>query len=366
MNWLLLALLLTVEQGYGPYARPLNGGDAAVAPARGGALLAWSEENRIRTGWLDSRGQLASEVHTLPVQTSRSSAIAPAAASDGNLFFVAWVEIESGLQRTMGVIVARDGAPLGEPRQYGKALAIASNDFTMHLVWDGNAYRLWGGGKVSTIDRAGNVLAAVDLAQMPSGADASNGVDATSSSRVALLHCGFSWCTWDSRVTWTIGAKSDYLQLQQVSGPVTVPSTTQAVRALPLPPTVVADARERFIIAWPAREGIRYLIPGEGSNSVSASPDTSTRPGLACDDTRCVIAYSQSGDVQAFAFEIDRLFGAELLTIAATERTERTPQVHALGNQRFLVLYRSDSVDGARMRWRILTFGTQRQRGIRR
>jgi hypothetical protein len=166
-------------------------------------------------------------------------------------------------------------------------------------------------------------------------------------------------------VTWTIGSTSGILQRQLVTGPPSHPSTAQEVRGLYLPSTSIAAAREQFAIAWTAREGIRYFIPGDGSNTVSASPEISTRPGIACSATQCVIAYAQRGDVHAFAFEIDQLFGPDLMTIAASERTERVPQVHVLGNERFLVLYRSDGSDGARMNWRILDFGTQRRRGLR-
>ncbi len=360
---LLFALLLAVspvEQSYGPYARPMNGGDAAVAPARGGALLAWSEAGRIRVALLDTRGRIASEIHTLPATSARVNAVAPAAASDGDSYFVAWLELESGLERPMGVRVARDGSPVGTPRPYGRALTIASNDFGLRLVWDGAAYRLWASQQLLTIDRNGNVLAST-AAELPSGAAASNGVLATSSARIAFVGCGFSWCTYSSHVTWTVGSRSESLQIGFASG-----SPTQRPHlALTAPPTTVAAAGDRFVVAWPVPAGIRYLLTGDGMNLVSAMPDTSVRPGIACDDTRCVVAYAQSNDVHAFAFPIDRLTGPELMTIAATERTERAPQVHVLGEGRFLVTYRSDGTDGARLNARLVTFGTPKRRAAR-
>jgi hypothetical protein len=88
------------------------------------------------------------------------------------------------------------------------------------------------------------------------------------------------------------------------------------------------------------------------------------RPGLACDDAQCVVAYGQSNDVHAFAFPVDRLTGPQLTTIAATERVERAPQVHNLGPGRFLVTYRSDGVDGARLNARLVTFGAPRRRAV--
>jgi hypothetical protein len=359
---LLLALLLALEQSYGPYTRPVNGGDAAVAVAavRGRALLTWSEENRIRTGMLDPLGRLSAEIQTLPAPTGRSVAVAPTAASDGAAFFVAWIELEAGLQRTMGMLVAADGMPAGEPRQYGKATAIASNNFVVRIVWDGAAYWLWTGDKVFTLDRGGNVLA-TENAAMPSGVAAADGVVATSSSRIALQRCGFSWCSWESLVTWTRGKKSDSLQIDTLSGPY----NTNIRSRLPTPPTAIAPVRDRFLLAWPVDGIVYFFIPGDGGSRVSASADDSVRPGLACDDTQCVIAYGRSKDVHAFTFPIDRFFGPELLTIAATERNERAPQVYTLGEGRFLVLYRSDGVDGARLNWRILRPDPPRRRAMR-
>ncbi len=356
-----MALLLALLLSYGPYARPVNGGDAAVAAVRGGALVAWSEANRIHVSLLDAHARLSPDIHLLPATAARAVAVAPAAASDGASYLVAWIELESGLQRTMGMLVARDGSPIGTPRQYGKALTIASNDFAVRLVWDGAAYRLWGGGKALTVDRNGEVLTSADAAVVPSGVAASNGVVATSSARATLLGCGFLWCSVASWVTWTTGAKTDSVQVGYWTGPAVTPSRSE----LPLPPSVVAAARDRFVVAWPAPEGLRYLVTGDGTNLVAASPDLSVRPGLACDDTQCVLAYAQSNDVHAFAFPIDRLTGPELLTIAATERVERAPQVHVLGDGRFLVIYRGDGPDGTRLNWRVVTFNPARRRAVR-
>ena len=116
----------------------------------------------------------------------------------------------------------------------------------------------------------------------------------------------------------------------------------------------MAAANDRFAIAWATPGGVSYLMTGGGTNRVSASPETSVRPGLACDGARCVIVYAQSGDVHAFAFPIDRLTGPELSTIATSERVEHAPQVHTLGNGRFLVTYRSDGFGGSHLKWRVV------------
>jgi hypothetical protein len=359
MSLLLAAVLVFAEQSYGPYARSANGGDAAAAASRSGALLAWSESARIRVAPLDSRGRLSPHVRMLPSRTARSVAVAPAVASDGDAYLVAWVEHEGGLQRAMAMRVDRHGIPVGTPRQYGRALIVSSNDFAVRLVWDGASYHLWGGGKVSKVDANGDVLAATDLAEVPRGVAAANGVVGTSSSRISLIGCGFSWCSSESRVIWTIGGKSDSIRVGTATGPAT------QTRYLPLPPTNLAPAGEGFVVTWPDRGGIRHHATRDGTNNLHADPDPSVRPGIACDDTDCVIAFGQSNDVHAFAVPIDRLSSAQLVTVAATERVERAPQVHKLGAGTFLVFYPSDGADGARLAWRILRTDPPRRRAVR-
>ena len=356
---LLLALTLVLsEQSYGPYARPVNGGDVAVAPARGGALLAWSEAGRIHTGVLDTHARLGEGVHTFPATSERAIAVAPAAASNGTSFLVAWLELGPGGERVTAMLAGIDGAPAGTLLHYGPAVPVASNQFTLRVLWDGAAYRLWASGKMFTIGSDGNVLASADVSPQPHGVAARNRVLGTSTWRTTTS-CWFGGCSRRDDLAWTVGATSGSLAVATTAGPV------GRVPAPVLSPSAMAAAQDRFAIAWAVPVGMRYLVPGEGDNLVSASPETSVQPGLACEDALCVIAYGQSGDVHALAFPIDRLTGPELSTIAASERTERVPQVHALGKGRFLVIYRSDGFGGSRLNWRIMTFDTPRRRAVR-
>ena len=147
-------------------------------------------------------------------------------------------------------------------------------------------------------------------------------------------------------VTWTIGTRGIVPSHQ---GP-----------AFRVGPSTIAAAGDNFAVAWTTPTLITYLIADGALNHFGATPDNGVAPGLACDDTQCLLAYSQSGDVHAFAFPVDRLYGPEMLTIAATERLERVPQVHLLGPDRFLVTYRSDGLDGKQLNGRIVTFDTAR------
>ena len=356
---LLLALLLAaspIEQSHGPYARPTNGAQATAAAARGSALLAWSEADRIHVGRLDTHARLASEIRTLPATTARAVAVAPAAASDGVSFLVAWLELGGGQQRTMAMLVDVLGTPIGMPRQYATD-PVESNDFAVRLAWDGSAYRLWTGRKLIAIDTSGTVLSTTDLSAIPQSATARNGVVATTSLKVTF-HCGFGWCSRTYDLVWAAGSSTGSERVGFTYSPYPAPPPIHS-------PSIIAAAGDQFGVAWSRPWGIHYLLTGDGTNLVAASPDTSIAPGLACDDEQCVIAYAQSNDVHALAFPVDRLTGPELLTIAATERVERAPQVYLLGTGRFLITYRSDGSDGARLNWRMITFGAPRRRALR-
>lgn len=352
---LLLALLLAVspvEQSYGPYARPANGGDAAIAPARGAALLAWSEAYRIRVGLLDWRGRLSSATDELPLTNERAFATAPAAAFDGRSFLVTWNERTSAGDQTIGMLFDLDGAPMGTPQRYGRA-GVVNNPPPLRLVWDGTSYRLWTGLDELRIARDGTILSA-NASAAPQSVTAANGTVATVSGKATPgIFCSalVIICSTYS-VTWTAGPRSGSYFVRR--------DATRIVS-----PAAIAAAGDTFAIAWSLPSEINYAITGGPANYFATTSDTTVAPGLACDDEQCLLAYAQSGDVHALVFPIDRPYSSEMLTIAASERYELAAQVHLLGPGRFLVTYRSDGVDGHRLNSRIVTFDTPRRRSMR-
>lgn len=104
-----------IEQSYGPYRRPMEGYQPAMAVARDRVLLAWSESltpgapAQIRIGLLDFHGRLVSPITTLATSSEVTS---PVVTTDGTSFRVAYVEG----RYSYAVDVDEQGTPLGPPR----------------------------------------------------------------------------------------------------------------------------------------------------------------------------------------------------------------------------------------------------------
>jgi hypothetical protein len=347
---MLLALILVVspvEQSYGPYTRPAHGGDAVVAPAHGGALLAWSEASRIRFALLDSHAQLISEIHELPASTSRAADTAPAVAFDGETFFIAWNERIGESDQTWGILADSAGTPIGTPRPYGWS-GLFLLDPALHLVWDGTSYRMWNGRDAFVISRDGTAVSTV-ASRMPQSVTAANGRLATTDG-VTTAWCLHGGCA-PFIVTWTIAG------IEKGFEPISVTGSRS--------PVTITPAGDAFALAWLYTDLIAYMTTHGPPHYYLARPDIEFAPGFACDEEDCVLAYSQSNDVHALVFPIDRLPGPEQLTIAASERIERAPRVFVIAPGRFLVTYRSDGADGARMNGRLVTSATPRRRAAR-
>jgi hypothetical protein len=103
-----------IEQSYGPYARPSNGFEPALAASNDAILLAWSEVmptglTQIRMGLLDFHGRLVSPISTI---ATTISAVSPAVLYDGTAFRVEYVESDM----RFSVDVDSRGAPIGLPQ----------------------------------------------------------------------------------------------------------------------------------------------------------------------------------------------------------------------------------------------------------
>jgi hypothetical protein len=64
-------------------------------------------------------------------------------------------------------------------------------------------------------------------------------------------------------------------------------------------------------------------------------------------------------------FPVARPHETSLFTVAASERQERAPQVHAMRDGHFLVTYQSDQFNDARLSGRVVTVGAVKRRSVR-
>jgi hypothetical protein len=355
------AQTLSVEQSYGPYVRPDRGIDHSVASARSGALLAWSEIDtdgyaRIHIGLLDDHAQLISPITILPAEAGDRHDFAPSVATDGTSFFVAWVERIRGRDlQLMGVPVDARGSA-GAPRTYGSVANVALTPVSSEVIWDGASYQVSGAANAFTIARDGTLLGTSNR-KTGSVMNPETGVVASATITTKPIFgppgCSFFHCRQTNTeydLVWTAGPKTGTFFIGY-DDPVSAPA--------------IAVSGDRFVIAWTTAHGAGYFVTGDGGNHVWGEADITVKPGLDCDDEKCVLAYgSTSGDVHALAFPVAQLFGPAMLPIAATERLERAPQVRALGGQRFLVSYRSDD-GGQRLNGRVVAFPSSKRRSTR-
>src|SRR5688572_9580345 len=132
------------EQSYGPYARPGDGDEHAIATAKSGALLAWSERangnTQIHLALLNESARLISPITVLPL-LQPGVAIGPAVASNGTTFMLAYFERAERSQQLVTIEVDAAGLPIGTPQPVGKP-TIPETDPRVALDWDGSAYRI--------------------------------------------------------------------------------------------------------------------------------------------------------------------------------------------------------------------------------
>ena len=269
-----------IEQSYGPYPRPSDGYEPALAVSRDGILLAWSEitsrrHTQIRIGLLDFHGRLVSPITTVATE---GNAAFPAVFHDGTSFRVEYVESDM----RFSVDVDSAGAPMGLPRlalPRGEVLTARFNSpicFIPFCSPTGQFLTLsWSGPGVSGSYKYDNAT----LGTVGPIAGAQRG------DNVAL-----AWYT-----------------------PKEV---------------VLADIRGSVpnIVMFPASVKITEL------------------PGIGCDDTHCLLVFTtKTRKIYGLMFDPSQPWPPQPVPIETASFVER-PQVHVLRNGRFLVVYTSGAV----------------------
>jgi hypothetical protein len=249
MKTLLLALAFTgslaaqaPEVRYGTY--PVAG-----AHASRGSLLAWSDAGNLHVGLVDRRGQL---VATRIVDLPDAELSAPAIATDGRSYLIAFAHASGAGLQIAGVAVDANGNP-GPVRIYA-----AGTGSTPSVFWNGDAYSLHAERELVTIDRSGARRAAVDAPlrrdQVVLGTDAQLAFD--TSTFAGIRHCGFTMCV-------TIGAS--YTVSWTFSSATSSQITDRVVRPWhALGQAVAATDGTDFMLGWNGVNGVEALLIRNG------------------------------------------------------------------------------------------------------
>lgn len=291
-----------IEQSYGPYARPYEGYEPALAVSRDAILLAWSEvlapgtHPRIRIGLLDFHGRLVSPVTTL---LTKGHTVFPVVTSDGNSFHLEYFEDRI----PFGVDVDARGALAGSPR---RLTSLTPSPWTAR----------WGG---------------------------------------ALVYCG--WCPpriGNSTLFWTfLGRSGEHRHERNESlGPAAAGGSANHLMLAWNAPSGV----------WYV-EYVRGVKKAAESTLIPVSVNDWERPAVDCDDTHCLIAFTtRSRQIYGVLIDSTQPHLATPVPIETASRVER-PQVHLLQPGRFLVTYVSAENDPQnRFGGRIVTTTTQPRR----
>ncbi|HJQ38751.1 MAG TPA: hypothetical protein VKB93_16570 [Thermoanaerobaculia bacterium] len=361
---MLLLQIVGAEQTYGPFARPALDSSFAMAAARNGVLVAWSELDatsghaRIRTGFIDASGRLTPTA-TMPAGDANADAIAPNLATDGTAFYL--TQIEAGAtQRLTGMPLDAAGRAAAAPRSliagYTVTPAIPTST---SLGWNGSAYVVTAVSRLYTLARDGTLL---------------SDTSTSTSTWVGVTPRAFTTATWRpgpllvppgcilfcsvfatrlQELSWTSGTRSG----------VFVPARGRVGTS-----AVIAGTRSESLIAWTATDGITYFVIDDRSPRDILFPaivDWTLEPALACDSEHCLLAYATvTGDVHGLLIDMGHADTPKPFAIATSGRRESRPEVVAVPNG-FLVGYYSELPGDTRLAKRAILLSVPKRRSAR-
>ena len=318
------------ELTYGPFASFPRDPSLAIAVAKHGLLLGWPEVDpgalrpEIRTALLSFDAQLTGPINTVPSYFEDHHASGPAIATDGDRFFVAWIERDPYTyepRRSAGVFTDANGSPIEDTRLFGRAV-----DPSPAVIWDGVAFRLYGDASYS-ISPAGKVTSIRGEAarRVPFATAEANGWVEWSNTRTQPYLCLFRcsgprpWYALDWTIVTAKGIRSGRInQTGYISEK----------------PGVAANGSD-LLVVWTTGEGLAGVRIEDG--------DAGRVFGLRCDaEGDAVVAgslavFESHGDI--FGVTIDgETFGTPF-PISAGGEWDTRPRVFEVGAGRFLVTY---------------------------
>jgi hypothetical protein len=342
----LFALLLSASLGaqtvdpneltYGPFLPGPRDTSFSVAVAPHGLLLAWSEADSetglasIRTGLLNHDAQLIGSIHTISPANNNRSATTPVVATNGESFFVAWIERDASSYTPRGVAGVLTDAT-GQPGETSRVIGPPpESDTSPALVWDGIGYRVHAAPR-----------------RVPFATPQANGwVDWTPVP--SRSNCVWS-CRWPPTYTkpeyildWAILTR-DWIRTgrQQEIG-----YTSRA-------PAIIATGDDLLVI-WSTDGGLKAMriVDGELSTTFRLEHYLAARSAPAMAGS--LVVFAQNGDIFGSVINGDT-FGAPF-EISTGESADDLPRVFQVSANRYLVTYvRADISPTVKLAGRFVT-----------
>lgn len=315
----LLALLLSASLGaqtvdsneltYGPFAPGPRDASFSVAVAPHGMLLAWSEADpdtglaSIHTGLLNHEAQLIGSIHTIAPANANRSATTPVVATNGESFFVAWVERDAytyAPHGVAGVLTDASGRPVEASRGMGPP---PRPNAAPALVWDGIGYRVHDATR-----------------RVPFATPEANG-----------------WVDWSDDCVWCRFHSARYQLDWTVITPewIRTGSTFDFDYASPAP-AVTATGND-LLIVWSTNSGLKAFRVIDGRADDAFFLHSRDAAGSAPSMAGSLVVFAQGGDVFGSIVTGDT-FGAPF-PISTGPELDKLPRVYAVGDNRYLVTY---------------------------
>ncbi len=340
MNTLAALALLAAQQIYGPFEPGPRDRAPAVAAAPHGLLMAWSEIEpgarvaSIHTALFDHDARRIGPVHKLASTRANVHATTPAIATDGEKFFVAWLERDRhGLtaREVAGVLTDGTGMPLRGTESFGAAVAGAPS-----LVWFGLEYRLFG-EKNFSISPAGDVKIVnfgVTPQRVPFATPDANGwIDWSTEppGRPCISFCGGILPTPAASIIEFAVVTPDWIRSGRIR------ETGFHLGAAP----VVEAAENDLLVVWGTPQGLKAQRIDDGETARTFTLADPRARDAALSMAGSLVVFDSGFDIYGTNVTGDA-FGP-IFPISTGEEFDQHPRVRRVGEHRYLVTWLRDN-----------------------